>query len=158
MGKRSRSKDKDERVEPEAETVEEAVDEASEPEVDGDEAADDGDGRRARVMRFAKRLMDRRELSKDTQEILGSVIATSDKAKTEAVRMVAREARSYLDALELKEDFKELITSYSLEISLSLKPLADGRGPAPVPEPEMPAPEPEPEPEEDDNDEYRPGD
>ena len=85
---------------------------------------DQDEGRRSRFRRFASRLIDRRELSADTKEILGSVIATSDKARTEAVKLVAREVRSYLDALELKETMQELVTSYSLEVSISLKPLA----------------------------------
>ena len=43
--------------------------------------------------------------------------------------MVAREVRSYLDALELKEAVQEVMTSYSLEISVSLKPLAEAMEP-----------------------------
>lgn len=133
MGKRTRTKaSQEEEVEEDSEELPreptaEVEDEAPETEKpEGHEESEEHgehDGRRQRVMRFAKRLMDRREISADTREILGSVLATSDKAKNEAVRMVAREVRSYLDALELKEDLKELITSYSLEISLSLKPL-----------------------------------
>lgn len=112
MGRRTRS----------GPELDDDLDESSD-EVEGEAEGEEGDGRRSRVMRFAKRLMDRRELSADTREILGSVLATSDKAKNEAVRLVAREVRSYLDALELKKDLKDLVTSYSLEISLSLKPL-----------------------------------
>ena len=92
-----------------------------------DEVADTDDAdhtRRARIGRFARRLIDRKEIASDTRELLGSVLATSDKAKTEAIRMAAKEVRSYLEAMELKEDVKALLTSYSLEISISLKPLA----------------------------------
>lgn len=132
MGKRTRDEQPEDELEPTAEvrselpppTEELPHDPTSDERPRDPEGEGEGDGRRARVMRFAKRLMDRRELSNDTREILGTVLATSDKAKNEAVRIAAREVRSYLDALELKEDFKELITSYSLEISLSLKPLA----------------------------------
>ena len=137
MGKRSRNNQTEteeaeetseelprEPSEAEPEEPEHDIESEVESEEPGHETDDDNEeGRRVRVMRFAKRLMDRRELSSDTREILGSVLATSDKAKNEAVRMVAREVRSYLDALELKEDLKELLTGYSLEISLSLKPL-----------------------------------
>lgn len=52
------------------------------------------------------------------------MLSTSDKVKTEAVRMVAREVRNYLSELRLKEDLLELARSHSLEISISLKPLA----------------------------------
>jgi hypothetical protein len=92
-----------------------------------DENTDDPDagGRRSRVLRLARRLMDTREITTDTKEIIGSVIGASDRAKTEAVRMAAREVRNYLDELKLKEDMLNLMTSYSLEISISLKPLAD---------------------------------
>ena len=77
-----------------------------------------------RVVRLARRLMDRRELAEDTKDLLYAVLSTSDKAKTEAVRLAAREVRSYLSELKLKEDLIELATSHSLEISISLKPLA----------------------------------
>ena len=79
----------------------------------------------ARVVRLARRLMDRREIAEDTKDLLYAVLSTSDKAKTEAVRLAAREVRTYLSELKLKEGFMELATSHSLEISISLKPLAD---------------------------------
>lgn len=85
-----------------------------------------------RVMRMARKLLDRKELGQDTRELLLNVLATSDKAKTEAVRMVAREVRSYLEALELKDDLKRLLTGHSLEISIRLKPLADALDERPV--------------------------
>jgi hypothetical protein len=81
------------------------------------------EGRSSRVLKFARRLMDRRELAEDTKELLHTVLNTSDKAKTEAVRLMAREFRSYLKELRLKEDLIRLATSHSLEISISLKPL-----------------------------------
>jgi hypothetical protein len=105
-------------------------------EVDAEEILEDetaSGGRRASVLRFAKRLMDRRELAEDTRDLLYAVLTTSDKAKTEAVKMVAREVRSYLKELQLKEDLLDLARSHSLEISLRLKPLADAVG-----EPEKP--------------------
>ena len=78
-----------------------------------------------RVLRFARRLLDRRELAEDTKDLVYAVLSTSDKAKTEAIRMFAREVRGYLRELKLKEDLLGLMTSHSLEISISLKPLAD---------------------------------
>jgi hypothetical protein len=79
------------------------------------------DGSRSRVLRFARRLMDRKELAEDTRDLLVTLVSTSDKAKTEAVRLIAREVRNYLDALKIDE----ILTGYSLEISLHLKPLGD---------------------------------
>lgn len=100
------------------------LDESGDPTMDGGEGPE-GEGRRSRWRRLTKRLMDRRELSNDTKVLLSTVLETSDKAKTEAVKMMAREVRSYLEALELKEAVQEVMTSYSLEISVSLKPLAE---------------------------------
>ena len=122
---------------PKDETAEDAFtqEDAFEPDHDGLDPDEDGEGRRSRWRRLTSRLMDRRELSNDTKVLLSTVLATSDKAKTEAVRMVAREVRSYLDALELKEAVQEVMTSYSLEISVSLKPLAEAIEPD-VPEPD----------------------
>lgn len=73
----------------------------------------------------------------DAREMLGAVLETGDKAKTEVVRMVAREVRSYLDALEIGEDIRDLLTNYSLEVhaSFHLKPLvAREEGEEPQPE------------------------
>lgn len=81
------------------------------------------DTRRSRVLRFARRLMDRKDLAEDTRDLLYAILNTSDKAKTEAVRLVAREVRNYLKELKLKEDLLKLATEHSLEISIHLKPL-----------------------------------
>jgi hypothetical protein len=98
-----------------------------------DDARDDGvpeeGGRGSRVLsRLAKRLQNPRELGGDAMELVGALIESSDRVKTEAVRMVAREVRNYLEELKLKEGLRDLVTGHSLEVhvSLSLKPLADG--------------------------------
>ena len=51
---------------------------------------------------------------------------TSDKAKTEAVRMIGREVRHYLEGLGLRDDLHHLLTNYRLEVKASfhLEPLA----------------------------------
>ena len=68
---------------------------------------------------------DERTLRMDAREVVGAMLETGDKAKTEVVRMVAREVRAYLDELKIKEDLRDLITNYSLEVhaSVHLKPL-----------------------------------
>ena len=45
----------------------------------------------------------------------------------EIIRLIAREVRGYLEALELHKDLHHLLTNYSLEVnaSVSLKPLAE---------------------------------
>lgn len=96
------------------------------------------DSLRARLLQgLAKRLQDPRKLSGDAMDVMSSILETSDRAKTEAVRMVAREVRSYLDELKLKEDLAKLLHSHSLEIkmSLSLKPLVEEPPAAPPPPP-----------------------
>ncbi len=102
-----------------------STDEPSQPEEElPRESTEEAEGRSNRVMRFARRLMDRKELAEDTKDLLWTVMATSDKAKNEAVRIAAKEVRNYLSELKLKEDLLDLATSHSLEISISLKPLA----------------------------------
>ena len=61
----------------------------------------------------------------DVRELAGAFLETSDRAKTEMVKMVAREVRTYLDELHLKEGLLDLARSNSLEVKLSLhlKPL-----------------------------------
>ena len=104
-----------------------------------------GGGRRSRILsRLAAKLQNPRELGGDAMDLLGVAIETSDRAKTEMVRMVARELRNYLDELKLKEDLHKLVTSHSLEVkvSLSLKPLADATAPSTA---AADAPEPKPD-------------
>lgn len=87
--------------------------------------AEDGD-ERGLFGRFTRKLRDRRELSEDAWKAIGTVLTTSDRAKSEFIRMLGREVRHYLDGLQLTEDLRELVTSHSLEVhaSFSLKPLA----------------------------------
>jgi hypothetical protein len=99
-------------------------DESDTPLLEDDTASSAGaESNRSRVLKFARRLMDRKELAEDTKVLLSAVLSTSDKAKSEAVRLMAREFRSYLKELKLKEDLLELARSHSLEISIHLKPL-----------------------------------
>lgn len=101
-----------------------------------DEKGRDGEGRERREPRLrdiARRFfVEGEELTQedrgrlDPRDMLGAMLETGDKAKTEVVRMVAREVRNYLDELKIREDVHHLLTNYSLEVhaSLSLKPLA----------------------------------
>ena len=69
---------------------------------------------------------------------IGSVLETGDKAKTEIVRMVAREVRAYLEALELKDELKDLLGDYELEVNATfkLKPLVQDEEAEPETAPE----------------------
>ena len=53
---------------------------------------------------------------REAKEVLGAVLDTSDRAKTEGIRMIGREVRTYLEGLGLKDDLKSLLTNYSFEI------------------------------------------
>jgi hypothetical protein len=77
--------------------------------------------RGSRIFSFGKKVLDRGD------ELGRAVLESSDKAKSEAVRMMAREVRNYLEELKLKEDLLRMMTKHSLEVnvSFSLKPLAD---------------------------------
>jgi hypothetical protein len=92
---------------------------------------DDDKGKGNVLSRIARRLQNPRELSGDAKELLGAIVDTSDRAKTEMVKLVAREVRNYLQELKLRDDLHALLTGHSLEVkmSLSLKPLrAAGEG------------------------------
>ena len=80
---------------------------------------------------------------KESRELLSALLSTGDKAKTEVFRLVAKEVRNYVEALELHKDLHYLLTNYSLEVkaSFNLKPL--------VPEEADPTEETEPVREED---------
>jgi hypothetical protein len=99
---------------------------------------EDVDVRLRLLSKLAKRIQNPRKLSGDAMELMGAVLETSDRAKNEAVRMVAREVRMYLEELRLKEGLASLLSGHSLEIkmSLSLKPLAKEE---PASEPDDPA-------------------
>jgi hypothetical protein len=87
---------------------------------------DSGRAREPRLRDIARRLIgDDDEKGISPREVLGAVIDSGDKAKTEVVRMVAREVRTYLEGLGLHEDLRHVMTNYSLDVhaSFSLKPL-----------------------------------
>ncbi|MCB9681345.1 MAG: hypothetical protein H6733_07705 [Alphaproteobacteria bacterium] len=114
---------------------------------DGGHGLDDGDlpnARRRLLSGLARRLQNPRQLSGDAMDVMAAVLETSDRAKTEMVKMVAREVRNYLEELRLKDDLKELITGHSLEVklSLSLKPLADAVASSPASASAPPRPRP----------------
>lgn len=98
---------------------------------------------RGRFRRFARRVLDESEDGKlriDAREVLHSVLEGSDRAKTEVVKAVAREVRTYLEEMGIKDDVHNLLTNYSVEVkaSLHLRRLADAeKGPVqPETEPE----------------------
>ncbi len=113
---------------------------------------------------FRKRFLgeeEGRSIFGDARDVLGNVLEGSDKVRGELFRAVAREVRSYLEELGLKEDLHNLLTNYALELHLSLhlRRLAERekqpRGRRRAKASEEPAREPvsaSPEPESDDTD------
>jgi hypothetical protein len=96
------------------------------PEDTSDGGAEQGRRRGRRGLReTARRLLEEPGAVREAKEALGAVIDTSDKAKTEIIRMVGREVRAYLEGLGMKDGILHLLTHYSLEVnaSLHLKPL-----------------------------------
>jgi len=93
-----------------------------------EEAAGTGErGARARIRGVAKRLLDEPVSIDDAKELLGTVLDGSDRARSEIVRLVGKEVRTYLDGLGIQDDLKHLVENYSLEVkaSLHLKPLRE---------------------------------
>ncbi len=62
-----------------------------------------------------------------TNELLEAIMDGSSQVKTDAVRQIGREVRTYLEGLGLDGAVKHLVDNYSLEVSANfrLKPLAD---------------------------------
>lgn len=84
------------------------------------------EGEDSRLRRFARRILDRKELAEDTKDLLTGMLATSDKAKSDFIRMMGREVGHWLDGLNLKQDLLDVATNYKLELhaSVHLSPLA----------------------------------
>lgn len=93
-----------------------------------DVSEEEASGAVGRLRRLGRKLIERKELADDTRELLGAMLETSDRAKTEVVKMVAREVRTYLQELRVMDDLKDIMTSHSLELrmSMNLKPLVEG--------------------------------
>jgi hypothetical protein len=82
-----------------------------------DEDHKEEEQRPSRLSRLTRRLLQGGE---DAKELASAVLETSDRANTEMVKMVAREVRTYLDELKLKEEILDLVQSHSLELKLSV--------------------------------------
>ena len=61
-----------------------------------------------------------RSIRLDARDVFGALWEGGDRAKTEVVRAVAREVRTYIEELGLKEDLRNLLTNYSFEIKASV--------------------------------------
>jgi hypothetical protein len=100
-----------------------------------DDRADGDDADQvSRLRRMARRLLDRKDLAEDTATLLSGLLDTGDRYTTEAVKLVAREVRTYLEELRLKEAVLDLAKGHSLEVSIRLKPLVEAVDPPKQPE------------------------
>lgn len=79
----------------------------------------------SRLRRLGRKLMgeERVEGKFSARDVMDAVLEGGDKAKTEVVRIIAREVRAYLEELGLRE----VLTDYSLEVhaSINLRKLAE---------------------------------
>ncbi len=80
---------------------------------EGSEPGSPVDGPGSRFRKLGRRLMGEERVS--AREVVGAVLEGGDKAKTEVVRIMAREVRAYLEELGLRE----VLTDYSLEVRAS---------------------------------------
>ena len=74
-----------------------------------------------RFARFTRKILDRKELSDDAKMLLGSILETSDRAKNETVRLIAREVRTYLEELKLKELLESILEGHTLDVNASFR-------------------------------------
>jgi hypothetical protein len=70
------------------------------------------------------------------REMMASLLETGDRAKTEMVRMVAREVRHYLTELKLGHELRNMLDNYELDVHATF-----AFRPQRHPEPEAPAAE-----------------
>ncbi len=87
---------------------------------------EDGEQRpTSRLRRLGRKLMgeERVEGRFSARDVVDAVLEGGDKAKTEVVKVIAREVRTYLEELGLRE----VLTDYSLEVhaSINLRKLAE---------------------------------
>lgn len=98
--------------------------------VPDEEVDEERRGRGGRFRRIGRRILgeseDGKSLFGEAREMVGVVLEGGDKARSEVVRAIAREVRNYLEELGLKEDLRNLMTNYSLEMhaSVNLRRLA----------------------------------
>lgn len=80
---------------------------------------------RKRIRGVARRLLEDPPTLDEAKELLGTVLDGSDRARTELVRMVGREVRTYMEGLGIQDGLKFVAENYSLEVnaSLRLKPI-----------------------------------
>lgn len=90
----------------------------------------------SRFRRLGRRILgdgEGRALHIDARDVVHAFLEGGDKAKTEIVKAIAREVRTYLEELGLKDDVQHLLTNYSFEVraSINLRKLAESeKGPA----------------------------
>ena len=80
---------------------------------------------RGMVKRIVQDAPEAEKISTEAKEVLSSLWQIGDKARMEGLRLIAKEIRGYMEAMEIHKDIHNLLTNYSLEVTTSfrLKPL-----------------------------------
>ena len=94
---------------------------AQEPKSESEEERErSSPGTRSRLRHAARRLLEE-DTATSAKELVGTLVSTSDKAKTELVRAVGREVRAYLEGLGTKELLETLVNDYELEVNARVR-------------------------------------
>lgn len=80
---------------------------------------------RGMVKRIVQDAPEAEKIGTEAKEVFSSLWQMGDKARMEGLRLVAKEVRGYMEAMEIHKDLHNLLTNYSLEVTTSfrLKPL-----------------------------------
>ncbi len=81
----------------------------------------------------AEKLREKGEEFKPRELVTGAA-SLGARGKDELMTLVANEVRSYMEKLRVGEEITEFLTNHSLELSVSLKPLAPKEPASPVDE------------------------
>lgn len=72
-----------------------------------------------RIKGFAKKILG--DEDGRAKEVVSSLFEMGDKARMETVRLLAKEVRGYVEAMELDKGLSDLVTNYSLDITASFR-------------------------------------
>ena len=74
-----------------------------------------------RIKGFAKKILGDVDEDGRAKDVVSSLFEMGDKARMETVRLLAKEVRGYVEAIELDKGLSELMTNYSLDITASFR-------------------------------------
>jgi hypothetical protein len=74
-----------------------------------------------RLKGFAKKILGDGDEDGRAKDVVSSLFEMGDKARMETVRLLAKEVRGYVEAMELDKGLNDLVTNYSLDITASFR-------------------------------------